>query len=85
MLRYRMRHRKHEDWEDLSTPGCWSRWYLWEKPSKREAQRSMEKHFGIKISRKRSSSCGTRKPSPSLRRSRERKLTWGQKQPSCRR
>ena len=46
---YIIRHRKNEYWNDLSSPGCWSRWLLWEKPSLLDAVRAMEKRFGVTI------------------------------------
>jgi hypothetical protein len=30
---YIKRHEKREDWTDPLTPGFWSRWILWEKPT----------------------------------------------------
>ena len=30
---YIRRHRKNENWNDISTSGAWSRWLLWNKKS----------------------------------------------------
>ena len=40
-----------EDWSKtgLYTPGFWSRWLLWEKPSIDNAIKNIEKKFKIKI------------------------------------
>lgn len=35
--RYLARHKARENWSDPTTPGFWSRWYLWEKKTKSEA------------------------------------------------
>ena len=42
-MRYLARHSAREDWtkEGRHTPGFWSRWLLWEKPSLREALRNV--------------------------------------------
>jgi len=34
---YLRRHAAREDWNDVTTPGYWARWLLWEKPSLRAA------------------------------------------------
>lgn len=47
--RYIIRHQKNEDWNDLSKSGAWSRWILWDKPSLKEAIKSMERRFSIRI------------------------------------
>ena len=31
--RYLQRHKAREDWSDINTPGFWSRWVLWNKPT----------------------------------------------------
>lgn len=46
---YIMRHRKRENWKNINTPGFWSRWMLWEKPTLRSAIRNMEHKFNISI------------------------------------
>ena len=33
----------------IGTPGFWSRWYLWSRPSVEESRRFMSKKFGIKF------------------------------------
>ena len=35
--RYINRHRKREDWKDPNTPAYWSRWFLWEYTTYKEA------------------------------------------------
>jgi len=30
---YIQRHKAREDWTDINTPGFWSRWILWNKPT----------------------------------------------------
>ena len=47
--RYLQRHRKNEDWDDLSTAGAWSKWLLWNKPSLKDSISDMMKKFDIKI------------------------------------
>ena len=49
---YLSRHRA-EDWQDLTKPGAWSRWLLWEETSLSEAINKMSKKFNIEIIRKR--------------------------------
>lgn len=46
---YMLRHAKNEDWNDLSTSGSWSYNLLWSKPSLKEAIKSMERRFSIRI------------------------------------
>lgn len=45
--RYLARHKARENWSDPTTPGFWSRWYLWNKPSKNEALRDLRERFNI--------------------------------------
>jgi hypothetical protein len=49
MLRYLVRHRRRETWTKggVYTPGFWSRWLLWSRPSLGGAKRLMTKKFGI--------------------------------------
>ena len=47
--RYIARHRINEDWEDIKTPGTWSRWILWNKPTLVDSIRDMEDKFGVNI------------------------------------
>ena len=49
------RHRAKETWtkKGINTPGFWSRWLLWNKPSLRASIKDMEARFGIKIKRAR--------------------------------
>ncbi len=41
--RYIVRHKKNEDWDDINSTAFWSRFYLWEKPTKIEAYENIEK------------------------------------------
>ena len=41
--RYIARHKKNEDWDDINSPAFWSRFYLWEKPTKKEAYENIKK------------------------------------------
>ena len=47
--RYLARHKKRENWNDLSTAGFWSRWLLWNKPTIRASIIDVENNFKIKI------------------------------------
>ena len=50
MQRYLVRHRRRETWTKaggLKTPGFWSRWLLWSRPSLDGAKRLMTKKFGL--------------------------------------
>ena len=51
MERYVARHRKREDWtkSGINTPGFWSRWLLWSKPSMNEAIKLIENKFNVNI------------------------------------
>jgi len=42
---YLKRHAENEDWTDINTAGFWSRWYLWNKPSKTEAYKYIRRRF----------------------------------------
>jgi len=46
-LRYLNRHRRREDWNDPLTAGFWSRWYLWEKPTRQEAEKNIRSKFHL--------------------------------------
>ena len=45
--RYIARHKTTENWADPLTAGFWSRWYLWEKPDKTEAERNIRRRFNL--------------------------------------
>ena len=45
--RYLNRHRRREDWTNPTTPGFWSRWYLWEEPTVELAERKLKAKFGL--------------------------------------
>ena len=51
MRRYIDRHEKREDWTRAGkyTPGFWSRWLLWSKPSFTDALKLTEQKLGEKI------------------------------------
>lgn len=46
--RYLNRH-QNEDWTDLTKPGTWSRFILWNKPSLKASIKDMENKFNVKI------------------------------------
>jgi hypothetical protein len=52
---YIIRHQTREDWNDIKTPGFWSRWLIWNLPTLSQSIRDTEKRFGIKIVNKTSS------------------------------
>ncbi len=41
--RYITRHKKNEDWNDINSTAFWSRFYLWEKPTKKEGYENIQK------------------------------------------
>jgi hypothetical protein len=53
--RYMTRHKSRETWgkSGLETPGFWSRWILWNKPSLGASISDTSRRFGLKILRKR--------------------------------
>jgi hypothetical protein len=46
---YLMRHKDKEDWtkEGILTPGFWSRWVLWNKPTVQESLNDVKKKFKL--------------------------------------
>jgi hypothetical protein len=44
---YLARHRTTEDWSDPLTAGFWSRWYLWNLPTKSESLRYIKERFNL--------------------------------------
>jgi hypothetical protein len=46
---YIKRHQVNEDWSDLSKPGTFSRFLLWNKPTLNASIKDMENRFNIKI------------------------------------
>ena len=52
MRRYVVRHSSRENWTrgGIATPGFWSRWILWSKPSLQNAVRFTARKFNLKIS-----------------------------------
>jgi hypothetical protein len=46
---YIKRHQVNEDWSDLSKPGTFSRFLLWNKVTLNASIKDMEKKFDIKI------------------------------------
>lgn len=51
MQRYLARHRRREDWtfRGIHTPGFWSRWILWNRPSLAASVRDLRRRFGARI------------------------------------
>jgi hypothetical protein len=45
--RYIARHKKNENWNDINSAAFWSRFYLWEKKSKKEAYENIKKNYII--------------------------------------
>lgn len=45
--RYITRHHLREDWSNPLSPGFWSRWYLWEEPTKEQAEKKLINRFGL--------------------------------------
>ena len=47
MARYIIRHRAREDWtlRGVRSPGFWSRWLLWNKPSLGASIRDLHRRF----------------------------------------
>ena len=45
--RYIQRHSKHENWKasGINTPGFWSRWLLWNKPTIRDSYLDIQYRF----------------------------------------
>ena len=43
--RYIVRHKKNEDFTDINSAPFWSRFYLWEKPTKKEAYENIKKKY----------------------------------------
>jgi len=43
--RYIARHKKNENWNDINSAAFWSRFYLWEKPTKKEAYENIKKKY----------------------------------------
>ena len=43
--RYIVRHKKNEDFTDINSAAFWSRFYLWEKPTKKEAYENIKKKY----------------------------------------
>jgi len=43
--RYIQRHQKKENWNDKDSAGFWSRWYLWNLPTKEASYQDIKKRF----------------------------------------
>jgi len=45
--RYITRHKNKENWtkSGIDTAGFWSRWYLWNKPTKQQSYNYIKSHF----------------------------------------
>jgi hypothetical protein len=48
-LKYISRHQKRENWTKtgIDTPGFWSRWYLWNKPTLEASYNDIKKRFSL--------------------------------------
>ena len=44
---YLKRHSKSEDWKNPLTPGFWSRWLLWNKPTLKESLQDVLQRFNL--------------------------------------
>ena len=42
---YINRHKARENWNDKDTPGFWSRWLLWNKPTINESYADIKRRF----------------------------------------
>jgi hypothetical protein len=42
---YITRHKKNEDFTDINSASFWSRFYLWEKPTKKETYENIKKNY----------------------------------------
>ena len=42
---YIQRHQKRENWNDKNTAGFWSRWYLWNLPTKEASYQDIKRRF----------------------------------------
>ncbi len=54
-IRYLLRHQGlNENWtaDGTLTPGFWSRWLLWNKPTMSQSIKDIQKRFGLKIKTK---------------------------------
>lgn len=51
LKKYLSRHTKRENWKlsGIDTPGFWSRWLLWNKPSFNKSLQDIEDRFSINI------------------------------------
>jgi hypothetical protein len=49
---YIKRHKKRENWRDMSTAGFWAKNLLWNKPTLGASIKDVEKKFRVRITRK---------------------------------
>lgn len=49
--RYVVRHRRRENWTraGIHTPGFWSRWLLWNKPSLSASASDLRRRFDVRV------------------------------------
>jgi hypothetical protein len=47
--RYIARHKKRENWNDITTAGYWSRWLLWNEKTLKASVADIKKRFNLKI------------------------------------
>ena len=45
--RYLKRHKERENWRDPTTPGFWSRWYLWNLPTRESSETQLKAKFDL--------------------------------------
>lgn len=45
--RYLTRHKRREDWTNPLTAGFWSRWYLWNLPSRDASETQLRAKFDL--------------------------------------
>ena len=45
--RYIARHKANEDFNDPLTAGFWSRWYLWNLPTKKESLEDLKRRYKL--------------------------------------
>jgi hypothetical protein len=46
-MRYLLRHKANEHWEDPKTAGALSKWILWNKPTLSASVEDYKKHFNL--------------------------------------
>jgi hypothetical protein len=49
LINYINRHKKNEDWSNPDSPGFFSRWLLWNKPTLQESIADVKRRFGLQV------------------------------------